>query len=192
MTEKSNLYGTVQSVLIGNISGSLVTTPVEKVQVNFAGFEGDQHAGLTRKSDGRTPYYPRGTVIRNDRQVSLVSVDELAQIAAGLNVPELQPAWLGANLLLSGMPRLTRLPPNTRLVFQQGAVLVVQAENLPCTGPGEVLAAQFRQPELKNLFPKFALGRRGLVACVEKPGSIAAGDTVQVEVPTQTLYDPAF
>ena len=191
MSLQFRLSGFVQSVLIGNVPGSLVSTPVEQILVTFAGFEGDQHAGLTRKADGRTPYYPRGTEIRNDRQVSLVSVEELLQIAALLDLPELRPDWLGANLLISGIPKLTQLPPSTRLVFEQGAVLVVQAENLPCTGPGGVLAANFDRPELKSSFPKAAAGLRGLVACVEKPGLIRVGEAVQAEVPAQVLYSSA-
>jgi MOSC domain-containing protein YiiM len=182
--------GRTQAVLLGMTPGNLVTTRQAEVKVTFAGFEGDQHAGLTRQADGRTPYYPRGTEIRNDRQVSIVSIEELEQIAATLDLSELRPEWLGANLLLSGIPRLTRLPPNTRLVFEEGAVLIVQAENLPCVGPGKVLAAVFNRPELEFRFPRAAIGLRGLVACVEKPGTISVGEFVTAEVPEQILYQP--
>ena len=190
MAVKYRLSGTVQSVLVGKNPDSMITTSLDQVYVDLAGFEGDLHAGFTRKADARTPYYPRGIEIRNDRQVTIVSTEELTQITIALNLPEVLPEWLGANLLFSGIPRLTQLPPNTRLVFGNGVVLVVQAENLPCTGPGEVLAAHFGRPELENLFPRVAMGLRGLVACVEKPGWLKVGDSVQAKVPAQVIYDP--
>lgn len=190
MATQYRFTGTTLAVLLGSTPGSLVTARQTAVKVTFAGFEGDQHAGMTRKADGRTPYYPEGIEIRNDRQVSIVSQEELDQIANALDLPELRPEWLGANLLLSRIPRLTRLPPNTRLVFEEGVVLIVQAENLPCTGPGKVLAAYFARPELEFRFSRVALGLRGLVACVEKPGSITQGEFVTAEVPEQVLYQP--
>jgi MOSC domain-containing protein YiiM len=158
------------------------------VRATWAGLEGDRHAGLTRPSDGRTPHYPRGTEIRNDRQISLVSPEELDQIAREMLLPEIRPEWLGANLLVSGVPRLTQLPPSTRLFFSPGAVLVVEHENNPCTGPGRVLADQFARAGLETLFPQAALHRRGLVACVERPGVIAQGDEIRVEIPKQIMY----
>ena len=45
--------------------------------------------------------------IRNDRQISIVSAEELALIAKELHVPEVKPEWLGANLLISGIPNLS-------------------------------------------------------------------------------------
>ncbi|MCI0693409.1 hypothetical protein L0337_15565 [candidate division KSB1 bacterium] len=44
---------------------------------------------MTRLSDARTPQYPRGTEIRNDRQVFIVSAEELAQIATAMKLPEI-------------------------------------------------------------------------------------------------------
>ncbi|MCA1668286.1 MAG: hypothetical protein LC793_13000, partial [Thermomicrobia bacterium] len=62
----------------------LVSTPVSEVRVTLEGFEGDRHAGFTRRADNRTPFYPRGTVIGNSRQVSIVSVEELTAMATAL------------------------------------------------------------------------------------------------------------
>lgn len=176
------LSGIVQAVLIGQDAHSLVTTPYEQAALTFEGFEGDHHAGITSRSDGRKPFYPRGTLIRNDRQVSLVSVEELAQVAASLGLPELRPEWLGANLLISGIPVLSLLAPATRLFFSGGAVLVITAENLPCSNPGRVLQKQFPGAlKLASEFPRAALHKRGLVAVVECPGVIRAGETVRVQ-----------
>ncbi len=168
---------------------ALVSTPRPQAQVTLEGFAGDKHAGLTYRSGSRTPHYPRGTVIRNTRQVSLVSLEELELVAAALGVPALLPEWLGANLAVQGIPDLTRLPPATRLFFPQDAVLVVEGENMPCVYPGKVIQAQYPEaPGLANRFPKAAIQRRGLVAWVERPGIIVAGDSIVARIPPQALY----
>jgi hypothetical protein len=173
--------GKVLAVLVGRDPHALVSTPQPEVNVTFEGFEGDLHAGFTRPSDARKPFYPRGTLIRNDRQVSLVSTEELARVAQALGLPEIRPEWLGANLLIEGVADFTRLPPATRLFFSSGAVLLVSAENNPCSGPGRVLQAQFPASRAAKDFPRAALHQRGLVAVVERPGLIRAGDTVSVQ-----------
>ncbi|MEW5872952.1 MAG: DinB family protein [Chloroflexota bacterium] len=183
MNETYKTTGQVVAVLTGADPDSLVTARQPQVVVNFSGLEGDKHSGFTRPSDGRTPYYPRGTGIRNDRQVSIVSVEELEQVAAALGLPEILPEWLGANLLLSGIPNLTQLPTRTRLVFSHGVVLSVTGENLPCTGPGKVLQDHYNQDGLATQFPQAAIQRRGLVAVVEKPGILWPGEQVEIERP---------
>ena len=78
------------------------------ITLNFAGIVGDCHSGLTRKSDSRTlRLYRRDTDIRNVRQLSLLSVEELAEVAAAMDIPEVKPEWVGANLVTSGIPDLT-------------------------------------------------------------------------------------
>ncbi len=67
----------------------LISAPQAALYANLEGIEGDRHAGWTRKADARVPFYPRGTVIRNTRQVSLVSVEELAEMATALGLPAL-------------------------------------------------------------------------------------------------------
>ena len=190
MSIQQRLTGITMGVYLGLDKASFITTPQPQVEVTFAGFEGDRHAGITRQADSRTPHYPRGTEIRSDRQVSIVAVEELAEIATAMDLPEIKPEWLGANLLLQGIPGLTQLPPMTRLFFSAGAVLVVQAENNPCQNPGKVIQDYYHRPGLQDLFPKAGLHLRGLVACVEKPGIIQKNDPVEVEVPRQTLYAP--
>lgn len=190
MNIQYRLTGVTACVYLGLDKESFVTTPQKQVTVTFAGFEGDRHSGITKKADSRTPQYTRGSEIRNDRQVSIVSAEELARIAAAMEVPEIKPEWLGANLLLQGIPAMTRLPPMTRLSFAGGAVLVVQAENKPCQHPGRIIQENYSRPGLQGLFPKAGMHLRGLVACVERPGIILQGDTVNIEVPEQTIYVP--
>lgn len=190
MGMQMTLEGSVAGVYIGDKPGVFESTPVERVNVSFAGFEGDLHAGITHKSDSRTPWYPRGTEIRNNRQVSIVSVEELEEIRRAMGVERILPEWLSINLALEGIPHLTQLPPNTRIVFSSGAVLVVYQENNPCGSAGRAIGKQVGRPEIETLFPKAALHRRGLVAYVELEGQIHRGDSVKVEVPEQVIYQP--
>jgi hypothetical protein len=190
MRVKYRFEAQVVQVLIGADDRSLITSPRKNVRVTFAGFQGDRHSGMTRFSDARAPHYARGTEVRNDRQVSIVSTEEMDEVAARLNLDELRPEWLGANLLLRGVPALTMLPPNTRLVFPQSTVLVVQSENLPCKWAGDAIGSVNARPELGSLFPRHSIHLRGVVACVERPGFISEGDAVRVETPVQTMYSP--
>ncbi|MDB5082536.1 MAG: hypothetical protein JWP00_4460 [Chloroflexi bacterium] len=183
------LEALVERVMVSRDPHRPESTACDQATVTFEGFEGDKHSGLTRLSDARTPHIKRRTVIRNSRQVSLVSVEELAEIAAALDLPLVEPEWLGANLLLSGIPNLTYLPPSTRLFFPGNAVLVVEGENDPCLTPGDVLQSRYLdKKKLAGRFPKAALHRRGLVGWVERPGLIKPGEPVRVEVPSQVLY----
>jgi len=173
--------GKVELLMLGMRSDSIETTLVEQVQATWDGLENDKHAGRTRPSDARTPQYPRGTPILNDRQVCIVSAEELTAIAADMDIPEIKPEWLGANILASGIPNLTRLPPGTRLVFSGGAVLYVTHFNNPCTLPGKMIQANYSdRDDLVPAFVRNAQHRRGLVAMVEMPGAISAGEAIQV------------
>jgi len=188
--------GTATRVLVGLNQGAveedlmaMVTTPRPQVRVTLEGFEGDKHSGLTYRSGVRTPHFPRGAVIRNTRQISIVSTEELDLIAAALGVPAVLPQWLGANLAIRGIPDLTQLPPSTRLFFPRDTVLVVDGENSPCVFPGKVIQAQ--HPETRGLarqFPKVATHRRGVVAWVERPGLVSTGDRVLARIPPQVAY----
>jgi hypothetical protein len=185
----THLTGRTVRVLIGPEPKHVVTRDMPEVKVSLEGFVGDRHAGLTRAADVRTPWFPKGTVVRNTRQVSLVSTEELALIAEALGVPQVLAAWLGANLELAGVPRLTQLPPGTRLFFPEDATLVVEGENEPCRKAGR--AVESHHPEragLASRFVKAAHQRRGLVGWVERAGLIRPGDRVKVAVPPAVTY----
>jgi hypothetical protein len=187
---KITLNGKIAGIYIGQDAESFVTTRVKQVLVTFLGFDGDKHSGATLRSGGRTPHYPRGTEIVNDRQVSIVSFEELMLVAKNLNVPEIMPEWLGANLLLEGIPHLSFLPPATRLYFSGGVTLFITGENQPCSGPGKVIQAHYATPGLDSHFAKAAFHNRGVVAMVEKPGGLHEGEEIRVEIPQQVLYTP--
>lgn len=86
------------------------------------------------------PWHRRGTEVANNRQLSLLSVEECAEVAARLELPELDPRLLGANLLVEGIDDLSALPPATRLYFPSGATVFITGENGPCIHPGHRLA----------------------------------------------------
>lgn len=168
-----------------------VTRAVDALEFGFDGIPGDVHSGPTRRSGGREPWYPRGTEMRNERQLSIVAPDELDVIAAGMGIDAVLPQWIGANLLLSGIPRLSMLPAGTMLFFKGGATVKVDAQNGPCRIAGRSVAdhAGIGDREAAALlFPKVAKRLRGLVAWVEKPGVVRPGDDVSVRIPEQWIY----
>ena len=167
------------------------TERVDALPVGFDGIEGDVHAGITRRSGGREPWYPRGTEMRNERQLSILCPMELAAAARLLDIPELRAEWIGANLVLSGIANLTHLPPRTLLFFEGGATLKVDGDNMPCRIAGARVAQRFEgREDLDLAFATKTRGLRGLVAWVEKPGTITMDETVTVQVPPQWIWSP--
>ncbi|MDG4879882.1 MOSC domain-containing protein [Mesorhizobium sp. WSM4884] len=167
------------------------TRRVEQLRLGFDGIEGDFHAGATRRSGGREPWYPRGTEMRNERQLSLVAADELAIVAERMGIAEIKPEWIGANLLIEGVPHLSMLPAGSLLFFKSGVTVKVDSQNGPCRFSGRSVAehAGMTDPEAGALlFPKAAKRLRGLVAWVEKPGIIRTGEEISVRVPEQWIY----
>jgi hypothetical protein len=186
------LLGTVEATLVA-AGRSFLTGRAEALQLGFDGVAGDVHAGVTRRSGGREPWYPRDTEIRNDRQLSIVAPDEIALVAGRMGLAAIRPEWLGANLVLSGVPSLSMLPAGTLLFFSGGVTLAVSGQNAPCRIAGRAVAdhAGMADPEAGALlFAKVAKRLRGVVAQVEKPGRIAVGEKVSVRVPEQWIYRP--
>ncbi len=174
----------VLGVLTATDSASLCSVPVPVLEVDFGGVRGDRHYGVSRPSTSRQArFYPRGTLIRNRRQVSLVSTEELDQVAERLEVPQIRPEWLGANVLVKGLPQFSALPIGTRLLFPGGAGLVCEGGNQPCRLPAQVLQRQYPNSAALTRFIRAAFGRRGIVASVERPGVIAAGVHVRAFLP---------
>ena len=170
-------------------------TGLEKSQtggltLRFDGIEGDCHSGLTRPADVRTiRQYPRDTPIRNVRQLTLLSVEELSQIAQIMAIPEVKPEWVGANMVTSGIADLTLLPPSSRMQFPSGATIVVDMENEPCRYPAEIIANH--NPGQKVGFVKAAKHKRGITAWVEREGLVRLGDHITIWIPPQRLYGGA-
>jgi hypothetical protein len=168
---------------------SFETAATDSLTLGFEGIAGDRHGGLTRRSGGREPWYPRGTEMRNERQLSLLAPDDLAAIARGMDVPEIRPEWIGGNLLISGIRDFTLLPPRTCLFFAGGATIRIDGLNVPCRFSGRSVAAHYsEQKGLDIAFVRAGKHSRGLVGWVEKPGVIKVGETLQARVPEQWVY----
>ncbi|WP_062112448.1 MOSC domain-containing protein [Aureimonas sp. AU40] len=187
----SKLKGTVGGLYRTEGKG-FVTTSVETLELGFEGIAGDEHGGPTRRTGGREPWYPRGTKIRNERQLSILSFAELGEVARDLDIPELLPEWIGANLVLDGIPRLSHLPPRTLLFFESGVTLKVDGDNGPCRLSGRSIAAHHPgREDIEFSFVRAAKHKRGLVAWVEKPGRLSQGEAFEARLPEQWIYDPA-
>ncbi|CAG0995449.1 MAG: MOSC domain-containing protein [Rhizobiaceae bacterium] len=184
------LLATVDAVLTAT-GADFVTQAVDALDLGFDGILGDFHGGSTRRSGGREPWYPRGTEMRNERQLSIVAADELAAIAAAMGIARVEPEWIGANLVLGGVPRLSMLPAGTMLFFAGGVTLKVDGQNAPCRLAGRSVARNSGMEDVDAgalLFPKHGRRLRGLVAWVEKPGRVARGEQVSVRIPEQWIY----
>jgi MOSC domain-containing protein YiiM len=96
----------------------------------------------------------------------------------------LSAADLGANLCLSGIPKLSHLPKGSIIRFPSGAELIVEEYNPPCLDMGKYIAAHYSTNSGDMLsdaaFSSAAKYSRGLVGVVEVPGAIAVGDDVIV------------
>jgi hypothetical protein len=165
----------------------LASHPISEVFASFAGVAGEVHAGLTRASCSRVlAQYPRGTEIRNVRQFSVLSAEDMAEIAARMGIASLDPALLGASMVIAGIPDFTHLPPSSRLQFDGGATLVVDMENRPCTLPAKGIEAA--HPGFGAKFKPAAQGRRGVTAWVEREGALRVGMGVTLHVPDQRVW----
>lgn len=156
-----------------------VTRSCPCLPLTLNGIGGDRHAGTERGADARTPWHSRGTPIANTRQLSIVSVEDCAEIALLLEVDEIDPALLGANIVIGGFPQLSLLAPASRLQFPSGATIFVTEQNAPCRHPAEKLAAAHERPRLVAGFARAAIGRRGVVGIVERAGTVEVGDPVR-------------
>lgn len=153
----------------------------------MAAFTAMHTYGLTRASCGRVQQqYAKNTEIRNVRQVTILSCEEMQQIANAMDIPTLLPEWVGANLSLSGITTLSQLPPSSRLIFEGGVSLVVDMENGPCKHPGDII--ERHHPGHGKHFASAAMNQRGVTAWVEREGTIRQSEHVRLHIPPQRLY----
>ena len=158
----------------------------ESIELELEGIVGDRHRSYVRDTwKGDKQAY--GTVRRNERQWSAVSVEELAEISAAMDLTETITAEsVGANLCIEGVPELSRLPKGTLLKFSSGAELIVEEFNPPCSGMSKKMAALHQTNSgdaiSDTAFSKAAKLTRGIVGVIEATGTINAADEVTVEL----------
>jgi MOSC domain-containing protein YiiM len=172
---------------VSDRAASLRSEALREVMATYAGVAGEEHGGLVRPSCSRVlSQYPRGTEIRNVRQFSVVSAEELAQIAAAIGVEAFDPAWIGASMVIEGIPDFTHVPPSSRLQGPSGVTLVVDMENRPCHLPAPVIEED--APGAGRAFKTAAAGKRGVTAWVEREGLLNLGDVLRLHVPDQPVW----
>ena len=165
----------------------LESDPLTQIMARFDGPEGEAHGGLTRPSCSRVlGQYPRHTPIRNTRQFAVVSAEELAAIATEMGLDSLDPALVGATMVIAGIPDFSRLPPSSRLQADSGATLVVDMENRPCTLPARPI--EYRHPGYGAKFKPAAKHRRGITAWVEREGLLQVGASIRLHIPDQRAW----
>lgn len=164
----------------------------QSIIVELDGIVGDRHRSFSRET-WAADKQPKGTVRRNERQWSAVSVQELADIQSALDLAEpLTASIVGANICLDGIDELSRLPKGTTLRFPSGAELMVEEYNPPCLDMGTRLAETHRTRTGEALrtttFSNAARLLRGIVGVVEVPGDVHAGDEVTIELYEQPSW----
>ncbi|KAA9010281.1 MOSC domain-containing protein [Histidinibacterium aquaticum] len=187
----TEIYGTV--TWLGRVTDrdtrEISAEAFDEMPLTLAGFEGEHHAGLTRPSCSRVlDLYPRDTEIRNTRQLSIVSAEELAEIGRVLGLESLDPAWLGASVVVEGIPDFSHVPPNARLQAENGTTLTVDLQNGPCQFPA--MTIERAMPGHGKAFKPAAEGRRGVTAWVEREGVLRLGDRLRLFVPAQRNWAP--
>lgn len=165
----------------------ITTVALDEMHLTFAGAEGEVHAGLTRPSCSRVlSQYPRDTEIKNTRQISIVSAQELATIAKALALDAIDPTWLGASIVVDGIPDFSHVPPSSRLQSQDGVTVTVDMQNRPCIFPAKSI--EIARPGHGKAFKAAAKGLRGVTAWVEREGTLRLGDTFTLHVPDQRAW----
>jgi len=168
---------------------SLRAGAVDALDLDFSGDKGARHEGVNRASCVRVKnLYPQGTEIRNVRQLSVLSAEEMDTIAAEIGLEQLDPAFLGASIVLRGIPDFTHVPPSSRLQIDGGLTITIDMENRPCVLPGREIEADL--PGHGAGFKPAAQGRRGVTAWVERPGPSKLGDRMRLFVPDQRGWAP--
>ena len=176
------------SVMTGDRE-ELMSPARDVLDLTFEGVAGAFHAGLTRPSDIRVvSQYPRGTPIKNERQLSIVSQEELDLIAAELGIDAIDPARVGATMVVKGIPDFSHIPPSSRLQAESGATVTVDMENRPCQFPAKSLRAV--HGDVATGFKPAAKKRRGVCAWVAAEGRIAVGDILTLHIPDQPAWSP--
>lgn len=168
-------------------SAALESQRQTRLDATFAGPVGEAHGGLTRPSCSRVlAQYKRDTEIRNTRQFTLLSAEDLAATAAAMGLEALDPALVGATMVIEGIPDFSHLPPSSRLQAASGATLVVDMNNRPCTLPARPIENQ--HPGFGKRYKTAAKGRRGVTAWVEREGSFSLGEAIRLHIPDQPVW----
>lgn len=167
----------------------LRTASLDKAFLAFGGIGSESRGGTTRPSCSRViSQYPRGTKIRNARELSVICMDELAIIAQNMGIDAIDPAHIGASVALRGIPDFSHIPPGSRLINDAGASMVIDMQNRPCHLP--VAELKPHHGDAAKGFKAAAKGLRGVTAAVEAEGMLYLGDELRLHIPDQRAWHP--
>jgi len=167
----------------------LLSPARDTLDLTFAGVEGAFHAGATRPSCSRVKsQYPRNTPIKNERQLSIVSIEELDAIAVKMGIDTIDPVRVGATMVIKGIPDFTHVPPSSRLQAPSGATVTIDMENRPCVFPSKSLVVD--HGDAAKGFKSAAKDSRGVCAWVAAEGRVAVGDILTLHIPDQPAWAP--
>ncbi len=200
MSEKVKLIGLVEALMVDSPPDDKISSFRDQIRCTLLGIEGDKHAGKFRDTSGvreREIFLRPKTEIRakvmNWRQWSAVSVEEMLVLAEKYNLPKTfeiakhLAQLVGANMLVSGIPKFTQLPPTSLLAFPECSWLLM-SENLPCKGAGEQIEKYYPQARAAE-FAKLAMGIRGVVGSVFEEGIIMVGQEFSVDRRPYRLFE---
>ncbi len=156
----------------------------------------DTHSDLSRKLNNHDRAYlatsklKKGTPVFNWRRWTGLSSEEILimEQALGYKIPV---GCLLENIIISGIPNFSKLPPTTRLVFPDKVrgyatyqtILAVWEENGPCHTAGKRLAEIHENNDLEANFVREAKDKRGVMGIVLSNGIVRKGDEVLVYPP---------
>ena len=133
------INGYVYSVYTDS-DGNMGKLEADFIDIELDGIVDDSHRGYTRETWAGDKQ-PKGTIRRNERQWSAVSVEELKSISDEMDLSsQIDAGVLGSNICLEGIPKLSSLPKGTILKFASGVELMVEEYNPPCGDMGQKLS----------------------------------------------------
>ena len=166
--------------------GDYGTMRCASINVDLTGIEGDRHYSISREC-WQGDKQAEGTVRRNERHWSAMSVEEISEMEKEMDLSEpLTAECLGANICFEGIAKLSQLPKGTTFKFPSGAEFMVEEYNPPCGDMAQKVSKLYKTtkgvPVKASAFSKSSKYKRGIVGVVEVAGVINEGDEVIVEI----------
>ncbi|MCP3673498.1 MAG: hypothetical protein GY829_03370, partial [Gammaproteobacteria bacterium] len=107
------ITGKLVSVNLGSPGSDLVKEPCDSLTAELDGFVGDRHRSLQRECWAGDKQ-PEGTLRRNERMWSAMSMEEIASIEQGMDINgTLKASDMGVNLCFQGIPEFSQIPMGT-------------------------------------------------------------------------------
>lgn len=182
--DKINAYeGIVLDVFVG-IPDSVQSIKKKKILLTWEGIVGDRHFGRTKIAGVRENYVPKGTEVMNQRQVSIISKDEIKQIAERMELDSMYPEDLGVNILIDNIKDFSRVPFGSIMQFEHCANILLTGDNFPCIYPGYEIDARNGTSKFSK-FAKSAMHIRGQTGMCLRPGVIKPKSTFKIIIPKE-------